>query len=173
METSTWGLSLVYWLHMLATVVWIGGLAALGLLVLPAARRTLDEGAYPAFLAALQRRLDPLGWFSLAVLAGTGMIQMGANPNYQGFLAIQGRWATAILLKHLVFLGMVGVSAYLTWGLLPHLRRMALLQAGLADQAEGASARLMYLQRQETLLLRLNLILGVIVLALTALARAS
>ena len=173
MEMSAWGLSLVYWLHMLATVVWIGGLAALGFLVLPAARRTLDRVAYPAFLAALQRRLDPLGWFSLAVLAGTGMIQMGANPNYQGFLAIQGRWATAILLKHLVFLGMAGVSAYLTWGLMPRLQRIALLQAGMGEKAEAASAQAVDLQRQEAFLLRLNLILGIIVLALTSVARAS
>jgi uncharacterized membrane protein len=173
METSAWGLSLVYWLHMLATVVWIGGLAALGLLILPAARKTLDARAYLAFLAALQRRLDSLGWFSLAVLAGTGMIQMGANPNYQGFLAIQGRWAAAILLKHLVFLGMAGVSAYLTWGLMPRLQRIALLQASVGDRAEAVSAQAAELQRQEAFLLRINLILGIIILALTSVARAS
>ena len=35
-----WALSVVYWLHMLATVIWIGGLAALTLLILPTAAQT-------------------------------------------------------------------------------------------------------------------------------------
>jgi uncharacterized membrane protein len=162
---ENWTLSLVYWLHMLATVVWIGGLAALSIFVLPAARRSLDAPAYSAFLADLQRRLDPWSWFCLALLAGTGMIQMGASPNYQGFLVIGDRWSAAILIKHLVFFSMAGVSAYLTWGLLPRLRRAAMRRA----EGEGVDD----LQRQETRLLRVNLALGVIVLALTAVARAA
>jgi uncharacterized membrane protein len=93
------------------------------------------------------------------------MIQMGASPNYQGFLVIGDRWSAAILIKHLVFFSMAGVSAYLTWGLLPRLRRAAMRRA----EGEGVDD----LQRQETRLLRVNLALGVIVLALTAVARAA
>lgn len=153
---------------MLATVVWIGGLAALSILVLPAARQTLDSSAYAQFLVSLQRRLDPLGWLSLIFLVATGMFQMSANPNYAGFLAISNRWAVAILLKHLVFLGMVAVSAYLTWGLMPRLQRIALRRAHGQEVPESQ-----VLQNQEIWLMRANLILGILVLALTALARAS
>ncbi len=167
MEIPTWALTLAYGLHMVATVVWIGGLAALALFVLPAGRKSLDGAAYAGFLASLQRRFDPLAWFSLAVLAGTGMFQMSASPNYQGFLAIENRWAVAILTKHVLFLGMAGVSAYLSWGLLPALRRMAMLQAR-ADPEQVHR-----LQQQERLLLQVNLILGFLVLALTAIARAA
>jgi uncharacterized membrane protein len=170
MESSTWALWLAYWLHMLATVVWIGGLSALAIFVLPAARRALDPPAYAAFLTNLQQRFDPLGWFSLAILAATGMFQMSASPSYQGFLAIEDRWAAAILIKHLLFFGMAGLSAYLTWGLMPKIRRMALRRAasGAVDEAEAQR-----LIAQESRLLQLNLLLGVLVLALTAIARAS
>ncbi len=168
MTPPIWALSLVYWLHMLATVVWIGGLAAVVLLVLPAARSSLDASGYAALLAVIQRRLDPLGWACLLLLVGTGLFQMSANPNYQGFLAISNRWAAAILVKHLVFFIMVGVSAYLTWGLLPRLGRVALRQSRGLEAPEAE-----HLQRRETILLRLNLILGVAVLALTAIARVS
>lgn len=161
-------LSITYWLHMLATVTWIGSLASLSLLVLPAARAALDGATYAAFLERLQRRLDPLGWISLVVLTATGMFQMSASPNYSGFLAIDNRWALAILIKHVVFLGMTGVSAYLTWGLLPALRRAALRQS--LGQETGEAEKL---RRQETFLIRLNLALGVVVLLLTALARAA
>lgn len=170
MESPTWALWLAYWLHMLATVVWIGGLAALAIFVLPAAHRALDAPAYAAFLSSLQGRFDPLGWFSLAILAGTGMFQMSASPNYQGFLAIENRWAAAILVKHLLFFGMAGLSAYLTWGLMPKIRRLALrrLASGSVDESEARR-----LAAQEMRLLQFNLLLGVLVLALTAVARAS
>lgn len=165
---SVWALSLAYWLHMLATVIWIGGLVSLSLLVLPAARRSLDAQAYSGLIGQLRRRLDPLGWACLIVLAATGMFQMSANPNYQGFLAVDNRWAIAILIKHLVFLAMIVVSAFMTWGVMPRLQRAALL-AARGQEAPDANR----LQQQEKLLLWLNLILGVLVLGLTALARAS
>ena len=79
MTPSVWSLSLTYWLHMLATVVWIGGLAALTLLVLPAARKTLDAGAYANLLKAIQRRLDPLGWICLLILAVTFVMLKTSN----------------------------------------------------------------------------------------------
>lgn len=168
MPTPAWALSITYWLHMLATVVWIGSLAALVLLVLPAAQHTLDHKSFAGLLEAMQRRLEPIGWFCLIILTGTGLFQMSASHNYQGFLAIDNRWAVAILLKHIVFLLMVAASAYLTWGLMPSLRRNAFMLAQGKDIPEADR-----LQRQNIFLLRLNLILSVIVLALTALARVS
>jgi uncharacterized membrane protein len=180
MTTPIWVLTLAYWLHMLATVIWIGGLATLTILILPAAHTALDVPAYAKLVGELGRRLDPVGWFSLALLVGTGLLQMSANPNYHGFLAIQGRWASAIFFKHLSFLGMVGVSSYLTWGLLPRIRRNALRQAGRRvtdDAGAGESQQWIQeasrLQRQEATLLRINLALGILILALTAVARAA
>ncbi len=157
---------------MLATVVWIGGLAALTLLTIPAARKVLEPEQYARLLEALQRRLDPLAWLSLAALFGTGLLQMSSNENYNGFLAIDSGWARAILIKHLLIFGMIGVSAVLTWGVLPGLRRAALRQARGIETAE-ASRQQTSLQAREAWLLRINLILGVLVLALTAIARAS
>lgn len=191
MSATHWSLSIAYWLHMLATVTWIGGLAALAWLILPAARKGLTPVNYAHFLDNLQKRFDPLAWFSLAILIGTGMLQMGANPNYEGFFSIDNLWAGAIFIKHIVFLGMVCVSAYLTWGLLPRIRRLALLrvreQARLSSaepfQAEDTHPNAQVIPgilpeielrilRQEENLMRLNLILGVLILGLTAIARA-
>jgi uncharacterized membrane protein len=174
MTTPYWALSLAYALHMSASVLWIGGLAVFTLIVLPAARRSLDPEMYTAFLADIVRRFDPLGWFCLVLLAGTGMFQMSANPNYQGFLSIEGRWSVAIFVKHLLFLVMIAVSAFITWGVLPKMRRLALLQTGVegSEKSVEFSARAGGLRRQETTLLRLNLVLGALIIVLTALARA-
>jgi uncharacterized membrane protein len=166
--TPYWALSLAFWLHMLATVAWIGGLVAVVILVLPAAKNTLQPETYANFLGQIQRRLDPLGWMSLAVLLATGLFQMSANPNYEGLLSISNRWAATMLLKHILFIGMIAISAYMTWGLLPGLRRIAMQQAKGMD-AQSAEQ----LQKRETLLLRINLVLGVLILGLTAMARAT
>jgi hypothetical protein len=100
------------------------------------------------------------------------MLQLIANQNYHGFLAIENQWAIAILLKHLLFFSMILLSAYITWGLMPQLHRLALRQAR-GQQTGESDILVMRLHRQEVLLLRLNLVLGVLILALTAIARAT
>jgi uncharacterized membrane protein len=160
---------MAYWLHLLATVIWIGGLVTLAWLVIPAAQRSLDPKGYSVLLERIESRLQSVGWLSLILLTVTGMFQLSANPNYTGFLTFDNPWSLAILLKHLAVVGMVLVSAYLTWGLMPDLRRSAMRQAlGKLTHEEDLNLR-----RREQLLLRLNLVLAFVVLALTALARAS
>jgi len=172
MMAPSWALALAYWLHMLATVAWIGSLAALTWIVLPSARKSLDDRAYAALLEAMQGRLDSVGWFSLIILVLTGLVQMTTNPNYEGFLAVNNAWALAILVKHLTVLGMVGISSYLTWGVYPRLRRLALLQAKLAGTS-GDSGALREAGTASTRLMGVNLLLSILILAFTALARAS
>ncbi len=163
-------LAITYWLHMLATVVWIGGLAALSLIVIPSARRTLDQTAYSALLHQISNRLQQVGWLSLGVLIATGMFQMSSSPSYKGLLAITNPWAVAIFSKHLVVGLMIVTSAYVTWGLVPALNRIAFLEAaGKQPPAEQAEK----LRRRETWMLRANLGLSVLVLLLTAWARTS
>ena len=73
--------------------------------------------------------------------------------------------------KHILFLLMAATSAYITWGLLPRLRRLCLSIA----RAEGANqdTQTDNLLAQERRLIKINLLLGVLILALTAIARAT
>ena len=168
MPIPPWALLLSFWLHMLATVVWLGSLAALALLVLPSIRRSLKPGEFAAWLDGLNRRLDPLGWFCLGILTFTGLVQMESNPNYVGLLSVSNDWALAICAKHIVFFSMIGVSAYLTWGLAPALRRAAIKRAKGKDLATDQAILARFQQ-----LVVLNLSLGLLVLVFTALARIS
>jgi uncharacterized membrane protein len=152
---------------MLATVTWVGSLVAISVLVLPAAKRTLTPAEQLAFLEAMQKRLEPLAWFSMGMLVVTGLFQLSANPHYDGFLSTSGQWSIAILVKHSLAVVMAVTSAIQTWEVLPRIRR-ALLRIEKAGPEELAA-----LQRRETILLRSNLILAVLILAATAAARAS
>nr|HKY78947.1 CopD family protein [Anaerolineales bacterium] len=168
MLIPSWALLLSFWLHMLVTVVWLGSLAALALFILPTTRRNLKPADFANWLDGLNRRLDPMGWFSLGILTFTGLIQMEANPNYVGLLDVSNQWALAIFVKHLIFLGMIGVSAYLTWGLAPALKRAAFAKA-VVPSRKGDQIIMVRFQQ----LVLLNLCLGLLVLVFTAIARIS
>lgn len=162
-----WAVALMFWIHLVATASWIGSLIAITLLVLPAARRALDTADQLSLIDLVQRRLEPVGWFSVSVLIVTGLFQMSVNPNYNGFLSTSGRWSLAMLTKHVLVGALIAVSAVHTWEVLPTLRR-ALLQKDRLVEGE-----LLRLQRRETALLRASLILGLLVLLATGFARAS
>ena len=163
----SWVMAIFFWLHMLATVTWIGSLAAINLLVLPASTRTLKLADQLSFIAALQKRLEPLAWFSMGLLVVTGLFQMSANPHYDGFLSTSTQWSLAILVKHGLAAVMAVVSAIQTWEVLPAIHR-ALLKKENAKPDELAK-----LQRREVNLLRMNLALSVLILGATAFARAA
>jgi uncharacterized membrane protein len=166
----TWALAASYWLHLIATVIWIGGLALMALVVWPGARAALGPGPQlNALLRQWQKRFTPLAWASLAVLTGTGLFQMAADPNYDGFLMITNAWAAAIVIKHLAVIGMVVIGAYMQFGLQPEIARVVLLQErGRA----GGDVDLSPLRRRESMLTWLNLACALITLACTAIATA-
>jgi len=175
MGTATnWVLAFSYFLHAIATVTWIGGLALLVIVVWPAARERLaaqtPDGALLAFFDQLRRRFTPLSNLSLIVLLGTGLVQMELNPHYAGLLQITDDWGRAILGKHIVIIAMIVISAIMQWRVAPALERATLLAR--RSQANGERVALEQLQHRERQLAALNLILGVLVLFLTAVAIA-
>ena len=164
---SAWILAIIYWLHMLATVTRIGSLAAINLLVLPASTRTLKLVDQLSFIAALQKRLEPLAWFCMGLLLVTGLFQLSTSPHYDGFLNTSTQWSLALLVKHVLAIVMVVVSAIQTWEVLPAIHR-TLMKKEKAEDGELAK-----LQKKELLILRLNLLLSALILAATAYARVS
>ena len=164
---SAWILAAIFWLHMLATVTWIGSLAAINIIVLPASHRTLKLADQLSFIAALQKRLEPLAWFCMGLLLVTGLFQLSTSPHYDGFLSLSTQWSFAILIKHGLAVIMVVVSAIQTWEVLPAIQR-TLMKKGKADEEE-----LRNLQRKEIILLRISLLLSALILGATAVARVS
>ncbi len=166
---SPLALAISYFFHLIATIIWIGGLSLLVLVVWPATRQTMDGDPRQAdLLVAIRKRFTPLANVSLIVLIVTGLFQTSGDPNYGGMLVFDSDWSRAILLKHIAIIGMVIAGVILQLGTAPALERLALLRAGArADSSE--EARLM---RQEHRLNLINLVLGLAVLAFTAVATA-
>ena len=162
-----WALALTYWLHLLATVTWIGSLASISFLVLPAMQRSLNPETQLVFIEAMQKRLEPIAWFSMSLLVLTGLFQISVNPHYDGFLSISTQWSLAILTKHLLGIIMVVVSAIQTWEVIPAIRR-AIIRSKKSQNAD----ELEVLRRREVFLLRVNFGLSILILLATSFARA-
>jgi len=164
-----WALSLSYWIHMLATVFWFGGLISVTFILLPFIQKKFSGLEKESILNNLQKYLNPAGWFSLMLLTATGMFQMSAHPSYQGFMAIDNEWAVALFVKHIFIVIMVLTMGYLTWFVLPGLKRLALKQS---IGKETNPAELTRLRNRERFLLWTNSILAIFVLVFTAWARS-
>jgi uncharacterized membrane protein len=154
-------LALTYWLHLIATVVWIGGLAMLTLIAWPGMGASFAEA-----LDALERRFRPWANISLAVLLVTGLIQMGGDEHYDGFLIVNSAWTVGLLVKHVLIGLMIAISLVLQGSVYPALSRARLLASKGASSDEAA------LRRRLRQLTAVNLSLGILVLLLTAVITA-
>ncbi|MBW6473711.1 MAG: hypothetical protein K0B14_11335 [Anaerolineaceae bacterium] len=164
-----WALSISYWIHMVATVIWLGGLISITFVVLPFIQNRINGEEKEKILSSLQNYLNPLGWLCLFILVGTGLFQMSAHPSYQGFLTIDNDWAVALFIKHIFIVFMVIAMGYLTWFVLPGLKRIALKQK-LGKEVDPFE--LLRYRNQERLILWTNSILAILVLIFTAWARS-
>lgn len=162
----SWLLAFSYWIHLVATIIWLGGIALLVLFAWPALQRgTLAANQWLSF----QRPFLLWANASWIVLLVTGFYQMTSDPNYTGFLSFDSQWALAILLKHLAFIVMVALTVYMQAILHPAMARIALLAE---KKPELAAKERESVQKREILLLRLNLFSAMIVLFFTAVATA-
>ncbi len=148
--------ALVIFLHDLFTAVWIGGLITLGLTVLPSARQVLGKGPQmKKLLDAIQKRLSVLIYVSIVGLILTGMLQANRNPSFEGLFHFGNAYSTALSLKHVAVVLMIGVALFRSLGL---GRR----QEPLTPSQEKLNMGL----------LLLNIVLGIVVLLLTGLSVA-
>lgn len=162
-------LAISLFFHLLATIVWIGGLVITVLLVWPEVRRTLqDSPAIYGFLNRLRKRFTPLSNLSLAVLIVTGLTQMALDENYNGFMDFNNTWSQVILVKHIVIIGMVFSGVFMQYSVIPALERTSMLiEKGKSDAVEWQKLR-----GREIRLTWLNALLGIVVLGCSAWAGA-
>lgn len=159
-------LAVNYWLHLLATVTWLGGLVMLVLVAWPEIRRSMTVGSSEKemLLASIENRFRTLSNISLVVLLVTGLIQMDGDSHYAGFLTFTNAWSISLLAKHVVVLLMLVVAGGLQWVVQPALDR-ARLASRREDQPNSEVKRQHRRLRRLTIL---NLAMGILVLIFTA-----
>ncbi len=161
-----WILVLSYWVHLLATIVWLGGIALMVLVALPALKRgQLESNQW----LQLQQRFSMWANGSFLLLLISGFVQMTTDANYSGFLALDSRWAWGMLAKHIAFVFMVLIMAYMQFSLYPAMERVKILGEKRPSLAQSQQE---HLSKRESRLLWLNFGVAMMVLFFTAVVTA-
>ena len=156
-------LSLVNWLHLVATVTWIGALVTNMVVLMPTARETLEPPVMGRFLGSFMKRFRPLVYRSIIVLSITGIIMMLLNKHYLGRLDFGNLWTQLLLVKHVLIIIMVVMVVYAFEVLAPRVGRLA---------AAGPSPELAKLQKLQMRVAKIGLIIALLVLLLTSIITA-
>lgn len=81
-------------LHVLAAMLWVGGMGFFALVVVPAARHSLEPIRARALLQAVGTRLGQVGWWLLGTLLVSGTINLWARGLVPALGSI-GFWRTS------------------------------------------------------------------------------
>ena len=105
--------SLSTWLHVLATVVFVGYYLFTGLIYLPVLERGIPANALRDVLEQVSGRLRPFFGGSLLIFLVTGTYLMVINQNYQGlgrFFA--NSWSILMVIKHVLVLAFLVIAVF-------------------------------------------------------------
>ena len=103
--------SLFTGLHAIVTVIFIGHFVLLTLIYLPAFGQQKAEIAGP-ILSEVSKRSRVWMYVSLVVFMVTGIYLTIVDPNYRGVGDFGNPWAIAMLVKHILIVGMIGLGFF-------------------------------------------------------------
>jgi uncharacterized membrane protein len=153
-------LTTCHFLHLIATVVWIGGILMILLVLLPGAKASMESGSMiSGLMKEISNRFTPMANISIIVLIITGIVSAFYDKNFTNILDFRNHWNQVMILKHLFVASMIIIHFYRGLILNPKIARLS------AEPDESGIAKL----KQYSLnLVWINLFLGLIVLFLSA-----
>lgn len=155
-------LSVMNWLHLMATVVWIGGVTTIFLVIHPVANKILEPPAAGKLMLGITKRLRGLVYLCMVILVGTGIVIQMMDVKFAGF-NFSDSWTLTLVIKHILTVVFIVIAFYIFQGLLPKMMKLA---------AKGPSPEIAKLQKKQFFFGSTNLVIAFIILLLTAIAAA-
>jgi len=150
-------LTVVTWIHLFSTVVWIGGILFILFVALPVAKKTLEQPG--KLMGAISKRFVPMANISILLIFITGIFMSLLSHSFSELGSLNSLWTQTLFAKILTALVMAGIHFYRGLVLTPKIEMLT---------AEGSpSGKIKELQRLSLNLVKTNFILGTVVLLLT------
>ena len=144
----------IYWFHLIATVIWIGGITFILFIAMPSSKQVLGaESGKP--MGDISKRFTPLANYSIILLTVTGIVLTWLNKRFSIVGIFENKWILILILKHILVLGMVAIHFYRSSVLTPKIGRAT-------SSIEKTS-----LQKLSLNLVRVNFGLGLLILLLS------
>ena len=145
-------------IHVLAAMLWLGGMFFLGVVGAPALRAVEPPALRQRLFQELGVRFRSVGWIAITILVLTGLVNLHFRGwlHWNGVLASAAFWqttiGTALAIKLLSVTVMIAVSAVHDFVLGP-----------LAGRVQAGTPQSIAFRRRAAWLARVNAILGVVV----------
>jgi len=112
--------TVIIWIHLVASIAWIGGLLFHRMILRPAIGRVSLPGKgqeiFTGILTRVETRFKTLRWLSLATLMVTGIVNL---LNEGGSARMESAWGAILMLKLLFVLIVIGLTAIHDVGMAP------------------------------------------------------
>lgn len=146
-------------IHLIATIAWIGGMFFNVLVVLPTVRKVLDPATAGKFMASMMKRVRVVVYVSLLVLFVTGIPLKIASEYYVSIINFDNTWEIFGFIKH-VFVAILALMAFYSFEILsPRIAKLA---------AKGPSPELPGLRKLQMKMAGVSFLFGIIVILLSA-----
>src|SRR4030065_2730983 len=104
-------LAVSFWLHLVATVTWIGGIVFILFIAIPTAKQVLGAEA-GKLMGEISKRFTPIANYNIILLIVTGVVLTAVNKQFSGIGNFGNSWFLGLIVKHVLVLGMVAVHFY-------------------------------------------------------------
>ena len=143
-----------YWIHLVATVIWIGGITFIIFIAIPSSKQVLGAES-GKLMGEISKRFTPLANYSIILLFVSGIVLAGLNKQFSGVRVLESNWTMVLILKLVLFFSMTAIHFYRGLVLAPKIMRTA-------TQTEKTA-----LQKLSINLVKVNFALGLSVLLLS------
>lgn len=143
------------WLHLIATVIWIGGIGFILFIAMPSARQVMGADA-GKLMGEVSRRFTPVANYSIAILVLTGAVMAVLNNRFSSSAILENNWIIILAVKHVLVFTMIVIHFYRGRILAPKIMKME------------SEPRKVALQNLSINLVKANFGLGLMVLLLSA-----
>lgn len=133
--------TLIDWLHIMATVIWIGGMFTNMVLIRSVMVKTLAPADAGKFMGALMKRFRIVAYVSIVVLGVTGIPLKIINENYISIINFENDWEVVSFIKHVCYGVLVILAVYSFEYLSPKAAKLA--PAGPSDALRSVQQRQM------------------------------
>jgi uncharacterized membrane protein len=150
---------LLKWIHLMATVAWIGGMFTNFFVYIPSIGKTLEPPLAGKLMANVMKRFRVLVYISMAVFLLSGITMASLHLDSTAMQSSRTELVAILLFKVPLYILMVILAIVAFEFVAPRVARLA---------AEGPSPGLQRAQRTQKILAMAGFMLGVLVIAISA-----
>lgn len=147
------------WIHLIATVAWIGGMFTNFFIYIPSMAKSLEPQVAGKLMGSVMKRFRVMVYVSMAVFLLSGILLGRMDLNSGASVTARNEMVSILIFKIPLFVLMVILAIVAFEVVAPRAARLA---------AAGPSPKLQKVQRSQKILAVIGFILGLIILVLSA-----